>query len=90
MGWHSIPRDDAWRQVTFARALAEPDVPLLWVDCACGRTEYPTIGEFLARTGLDADTPFLVASINLRCQRCSERKMHVRTAPHGIGHHGVS
>lgn len=84
MAWHSIPRDDAWKLVTFASVLAENRLPLLWVDCACGRTEFPAIHDFISRTGLAADTPFLAASIRLRCNRCGERKMYIRTAPHGF------
>lgn len=73
MAWHTIPKDDAWKQVTLAsvNALGQR----IWLRCnGCGRDVYTPPLDFAAQRNLDPSTPLLVITIRLRCTRCGKRK----------------
>ena len=83
MSWHTIPKDDAWTQVT-PHSIADLG-QWLWLRCACGHENFAEPLEFADAHRLDHRTPLLRISQVLRCSRCGERKAHCRPKPYGIG-----
>lgn len=84
MGWHAIPKDDAWKAVTLAsvNALGQR----LWLRCdGCGRHVYTPALEFAAGRGLDPSTPLFAITLRLRCTRCGERKGWCAPEPYSQG-----
>ena len=81
MTWHTIPRDDAWKQVTPASIAALGQS--LWLRCHCGHETFAEPIEFADAHRLDQATPLLRISQALWCSRCGERKAHCR--PWGYG-----
>ncbi len=79
--WHTIPKDDAWKQVMLARM--EEAGTKLWLMCdARLRTVYPEPRAFAEEHGLDMTTPLPTISLRLRCTKCGERKAHFRPEPY--------
>jgi hypothetical protein len=84
MTWHTLPKDDAWKQVT-PQSVAELGQQL-WLRCdACGHELYLEPLDFARRHGLDPRTPLLRIGEALRCVKCGERKGGCRPAPYRIG-----
>jgi len=83
MSWHTIPRDDAWRQVTLAHihSLGQR----LWINCACHRERLVEPLAYAVETGLDPATPLLSIALRLRCSACGTRRVAVQPEPYGIG-----
>jgi len=80
--WHYVPRDDAWRECTLAKSIAENAV--MWVECGCGRCEYPTAVELAERTGVDPQIPLLALSMRMRCTACGTKRVEVKHRPYSI------
>lgn len=86
MTWNSIPKDDAWRQVSLAYVHASGQ--RIWIHCACGRQ---TVEEPLAYAqihDISPDTPLLSIARRLRCSQCGERRVQVWPEPYSIERRG--
>ena len=83
MTWHTIPTDDAWKQVSLVSIATLGQ--RLWLRCHCGHEVIVGPIEFADARKLDHRTPLLRISQALRCSRCGERKAHCRPEPYGIG-----
>lgn len=79
MTWHTIPKDDAWKQVTLAYVVGRGK--RIWVHCACGRNEMRDPTEFAAEKGLALTTPLLAIALRLRCQSCGKKQVQVWPDP---------
>ncbi|MFZ4807817.1 MAG: hypothetical protein ACOYLQ_11205 [Hyphomicrobiaceae bacterium] len=83
MSWHTIPKDDAWKQVTLASLAAAHQ--RVWLRCnACGHELIADPADFAARHDLPLITPLLRIAAALRCTECGERKAHCWPEPPGI------
>lgn len=81
MGWHTIPKDDAWKRVTLASvdALGQR----LWLRCdGCARNLYTPPMIFAGEHQLDPATPLFSITMRLRCTHCGERKGHCWPEPY--------
>ena len=76
----TMPRDDAWKQVTAASVAALGQG--LWLRCDCGHELIVDALAFADRHKLGHDTPLLRIGEALRCSRCGEKKAHCRPEPY--------
>lgn len=82
MAWHTIPRDDAWKQVTLAHvdALGRG----IWIHCHCGRQKIVGPGAFAIELRLPMTTPLLSIALRMRCTACGEKKVQVWPEPYSM------
>ena len=83
MPWHTIPRDNAWRQVTLAsiHGLGQR----LWLRCDhCGHDIIAEPITFSEQHQVSTGTPLLSISLRLVCTCCGERKSHCKPEPYTI------
>lgn len=83
MSWHSIPKDDSWKQVTLAHI--ESLGQRLWISCHCGREKIIGPSAYAAEVRTPMSTPLLAISLRLRCTACGEKRVHVRPEPYAMG-----
>jgi len=81
--WRTIPKDDAWKQVTLPHV--EGLGQRVWVHCHCGRQRLLEPSAFAADVGVLMETPLLSIAIKLRCSACGEKHVQVWPEPYGIG-----
>jgi hypothetical protein len=79
MLWHTVPRNDAWREVTIGKAAMAGE--MLWVHCYCGRQRLVLAVDLMAETGCDPDTPCLALAMRFNCTACGHRRVLVWRAP---------
>ena len=81
MSWHTLPKDDAWKQVHLAYLV---DIGRrLWFRCnKCGHDVVEKPDAFSARHQIEPIMPLLLIARRLRCSRCGARKAHAWPEPY--------
>lgn len=81
MGWHTVPRDDAWKRVTLDHVAGLGQ--RIWLRCnACGHDLTMEPDAFSTERHVPMTTPLLSIAHRLVCTRCGARKAHCWPEPY--------
>lgn len=68
--WHSLPKDDAWKQVTLGGQIRHGFRVQPMCKACQHRGEIMEIEDFCRCHGVSLDTPVLLVQMRLRCRSC--------------------